>query len=87
MATAAEKLCNDFIPRFGFPKQIHRDQGKETENSLFHFLEQWTGVLRSRTIPYHPMGNGQCDRFNQTLQVMLRTMADSQKLNWTDHVN
>ena len=33
------------------------------------------------------MGNGQCERFNQTLIGMLRTMADSQKSNWKSLVN
>ena len=85
--TAADKLINDVIFRFGFPQQIHHDQGKEFVNSLFHSLEQLTGISRSRTTPYHPMGNGQCERFNQTLFGMLRTMTESQTSNWKNHVN
>ena len=80
--TAAEKLYNNFILRYGFPQRIHSDQGPEFINGLFRNLSKISGVKQTRTTPYHPSGNGQTERFNRTLISMLRTLTDTEKSNW-----
>ncbi|MCG8034843.1 MAG: DDE-type integrase/transposase/recombinase, partial [Candidatus Thiodiazotropha taylori] len=84
--TTARVLFDNFIVHYGFPARIHSDQGQTFESNLVRELCDIAGVEKSRTTPYHPMGNGQCERFNQTLLKMLGTLEEYQKSDWKAHV-
>ena len=46
-----------------------------------------TGKRKTRTTPYHSMGNGMVERFNKTLLNMLGTLEESQKSDRKSHVS
>uniref|UniRef100_A0A8C6SL91 Integrase catalytic domain-containing protein n=1 Tax=Neogobius melanostomus TaxID=47308 RepID=A0A8C6SL91_9GOBI len=78
----ARRLWSDFFCVYGFPKRIHSDQGANFESSLMKELLALSGVQKSHTTPYHPMGNGITERFNRTLGNMIRALPPQSKARW-----
>lgn len=85
--TTAEALFNSFIVHYGFPKRLHSDQGANFSGQIIKELCEMTGMQKSRTTSYHPMGNGACERFNRTLLSMLGTLDPKKKVDWKSHVS
>ena len=84
--TVADKLTNEFISRFGTPKQIHTDQGREFESKLFALLCEKLEIEKTRTCPYRPQSDGMVERFNRTLLQMLSVYVNSNHSNWDEHI-
>ena len=84
--TVADKLVTEFICRFGTPKVIHSDQGKEFESALFHEICLKLGIQKTRTTPYRPQSDGLVERANQTLERILSMLVNENRNDWDDHL-
>ena len=84
--TTARLLFDIFICHYGFPARLHSDQGRNFESQVIKELCSIANIEKSRTTPYHPMGNGMQERFNQILLNMLGTLEDNQKSDWKSYV-
>lgn len=84
--TTAQAFYNNFVIPYGIPYKIHSDQGANFESSLIKELCLLLNIQKTRTTPYHPMGNGICERFNRTLINMLGTLQPNQKQDWKTYI-
>ena len=83
----AKLLWDNFIVHYGFPEKFFSDQGRNFVSELIQDLCRIAKVKKINTTPYHPMSNGQCERFNKTLCNMLGTLSEEEKLDWKSHIS
>ena len=84
--TTADALVTQFFSRFGAPLIIHSDQGRDFESNLFSEMCKLYGIKKTRTTPYHPRSDGMVERFNRTIQQMLKAYVNEHRNDWDEHV-
>jgi len=62
---------------WGFPHTIISDRNKRFLSELWQALLSSAGVKSLATTAYHPSADGQSERTNQTLEVMLRYLVNT----------
>ena len=85
--TIAVTLYEKFLVHYGWPEKLHSDQAGNFESNLIAELCKIAQVQKIRMTPYHPEGNAQCERFNQTLLGMIGSLNPSEKCHWQDWVS
>jgi transposase InsO family protein len=68
------------------PERLHSDRGANFTGKVITEMCQMLGIKRSTTTSFHPMGNGSCERQNQTLLNLMGTLPESKKSRWKDYV-
>ena len=85
--TVAHVFINEYMANYGWPKKILTDQAKDFKGKVFKELCNQVLVKKVHMTPYHPQGNGQPERFNHTLLMMLGTLLLDSKKKWEDWVS
>jgi len=70
--------------RFGAPRQLLTDRGREFESELFLELMKWMEIDKLRTTAYQPSTNGAVERFHRTLNSMLGKVVSESQRDWDD---
>ena len=64
---------------FGHPQYVHSDRGS---SFMSHDLKKYLsdrGIASSKSSPYHPTGNSQCERVNQTVWRTIKLLLHTYK--------
>jgi len=82
-ASWAVRFYDDIVLNgWGFPRTIISDRDKRFLSGLWQALLSSAGVRSLTTTAYHPSADGQSERTNQTLEVMLRYLVNASQSNW-----
>ena len=83
--TVAKAVFEEWICRRGAMQQLVSDGGKEFANSILDELCRLMSTNKHVVTPYHPMANGQAERFNRDMKKYLRTML-SDTADWVAYL-
>ena len=82
--TMAWTAINHFFSRFGYPLQIHTDQGNNFDGNLFKAMCDLLRITKTRTTPYRPCSNGQVERYNQLLLQLICCYISTRQAPWDE---
>ena len=91
LATITEqKICNfvwrAIICRFGIPRALISDNGKQFGNAKFRDFCAELGIKNYYSSPAHPQSNGQAEVTIRTLKAALKTKLEDHKGNWVEYL-
>ena len=84
LATITEKnICSfvwrNIICRYGIPRVLVSDNGKQFNNSAFRDFCSELGIKNHYSSPAHPQANGQVEVTNRSLLMIIKTRLEGAK--------
>jgi transposase InsO family protein len=76
-STVAETVVTRFFCRYGIPRELHSDQGRNFESHLLQEVLQRLGVSKTRTTPLHPQSDYMVERYIKTIEEHPRNVVAS----------
>ena len=91
LATITEKsICTfmwkNIICRYGIPRVLVSDNGKQFDNSAFRNFCSELGIQNHYSSPAHLQANGQVEVTNRTLLKIIKTRLEGAKGIWPDEL-
>ena len=84
--TIAQALVDGFFSRFGMPRELHSDQGRNFESTIFTECCALLGIRKTRTTPMHPESDGMVERFNRTLVQEIAKRCRHGQSDWDQYI-
>ncbi|XP_068215800.1 uncharacterized protein [Palaemon carinicauda] len=84
--SVAEALV-DMFSRVGVPEEILSDLGTQFTSDCMKEVARLLSMRQLTTTPYHPMCNGLVEKFNGTLEQMLKKLCQEKPNQWHRYIN
>jgi hypothetical protein len=84
-STVADALVTNFC-RFGVPRELHSDQGRNFESRLMQEVSERLGTCKTRTTPLHPQSAGMVGRYVKTAEEQLRKVVSTHRGDWNERL-
>ena len=85
--SSAIRCLNEIFSMFGTPGSIHSDRGSAFISKGMKYYLNSMGINTTNSTPYHPQGNGQCERLNGTIWNTVKSYAHSHRLHVSEWEN
>ena len=85
--TVARIIVNEIVPRHGCPFSILTDRAASFNSELLQQIYSLLNTKKLNTSAYNPQSNGQVERFNETLVVMLSMYVTKHQTDWDQYLN
>uniref|UniRef100_A0A1I7Z4X9 RNA-directed DNA polymerase n=1 Tax=Steinernema glaseri TaxID=37863 RepID=A0A1I7Z4X9_9BILA len=85
--TVALALLRNVFTKFGFPKRLTSDQGRQYVSELFQSLMTFGNIKHITTSAYHPQANGLAEGLNKIIANSLAAYVKSSGDDWDEYID